>query len=286
MLVVAFAGQGSQRAGMGSTLFPRYRDVVNCANRILGYSLQDLCAAGGPRLTRTEFTQPAVFVVNKLLYEDTLANDGIVPDVMIGHSLGEINALHATGVLDFEEALQLVKARGAFMAEHNGNGAMVALVGERDQLLHEVSTNESEVYVANDNSPRQIVVAGTKDGIKRLSQRLSLQQAATVIPLAVSGPFHCPLMAGVDDRMGEYLEGCLLREPCIPVVSNYSAQPYRSDVMRTWLAKQVVSTVRWLETIQYLSGSGPLAVREIATSPVLTPLIEDCLKRMRESVMP
>jgi malonyl CoA-acyl carrier protein transacylase len=256
------------------------------ADRILGYSVAEVCARGGPALNQTELTQPAVFVVNKLLYEETLQRDGIEPDCVFGHSLGEINAIHAAGMLDFDDALRLVKKRAELMAKRNGSGMMAALVGDRDALVSEILRADLPVYLASDNSPRQIVVAGSHDAIRAFGERLERSQLAQMYPLAVSGPFHSPLMRDVDAELGEHLWTYTFKQPRIPVISNYAAQPYRLNDTTSFLARQLTHTVRWFDCIRYVAAMGPVLFRELGPKPVLSSLIEECLGSLLSSNPP
>jgi trans-AT polyketide synthase/acyltransferase/oxidoreductase domain-containing protein len=273
MIAYAFAGQGSQRRGMGEALFARYPRIVRAANEILGYSVEELCRSGDGRLRQTECTQPAVFVVNALTYLETHERLGTNPHYLLGHSLGELNALYAAGVFDFETALRIVKMRGKLMSRCP-DGAMAALLGERETLLSLI-TGMDDVYLANDNSARQIVVAGPRNALTALQSRVGA--AGEFIPLAVSGAFHSPLMQSARDAFASFLAEQTFRAPEIPVIANVSAAPHTVADLRTSLAEHLVRPVRWRDSITYLLQRGPMLFQEIGPSPVLAPLIRQII---------
>ncbi|MGY0408678.1 MAG: acyltransferase domain-containing protein, partial [Polaribacter sp.] len=184
---VLFPGQGSQYRGMGKELFKKYSKEVQKASEILGYDLEELCVKDSKRqLAKTEFTQPALYVVNYMQYREL----GITPDFVIGHSLGEYNALLAAGVFDFITGLRLVKKRGELMAAASG-GSMAAVLGlqieELKESLHEGGYHDLDI--ANYNTPTQTVISGPKDSIEKICNDFDAKKIR-IIPLFVTAPFH------------------------------------------------------------------------------------------------
>ena len=159
--IYVFPGQGSQKVGMGKELFDKYPDIINRADKILGYSIKTLCIEDPDgRLNKTEFTQPALYVVNALHYMNEIES-GPKPDFLAGHSLGEISALYASGVLTFEDGLTIVKKRGELMSNEQGGG-MAAVLGLSAEKNSEslLSNNLDKIDLANFNSPMQTVISG------------------------------------------------------------------------------------------------------------------------------
>ncbi|MBD3347401.1 MAG: acyltransferase domain-containing protein, partial [Chitinivibrionales bacterium] len=180
-----FAGQGSQKRGMGSDLFDKYEGLVEKADSILGYSIKELCLKNPDnRLIRTEYTQPALFFVNTLLYLEKIAKEK-KPDFLAGHSLGEYNALFAAGVFDIETSLRIVKKRGELMAEAQ-NGGMAAVIGIKSDALHAIlkQNNLGSIDIANYNSCFQTVISGPAEDIHNASAIFE-NAGARYIPLAV-----------------------------------------------------------------------------------------------------
>jgi trans-AT polyketide synthase/acyltransferase/oxidoreductase domain-containing protein len=267
-----FAGQGAQRAGMGAELFARYPAEVRAAGRLLGWPVEEVCAGHDGRLNRTEFTQPALFVVNALAFRDQVERTGLRPDYLAGHSLGELNALHAAGAFDFETGVRIVARRGELMARC-GPGAMAALLGEREPLQALLAETGTGVWLANDNTPRQVVVSGTPEAVAALEERVRGLGLADVVPLPVSGAFHSPLMAPAHHEFLAFLREQPLQPPAVPVVSNATARPYRAEELGQALADVLVRPVRWLESIRWLLRQGPLLFQEAGPGRVATSLV-------------
>ena len=177
MKVFMFPGQGSQKKGMGGDLFDQFPEITRTADEILGYSIKQLCLEDPDKqLGLTQFTQPALYVVNALTFMKR-SQDGETPDFVVGHSLGEFNALLAAGVYDFETGLRLVKERGRLMSEAKGGG-MAAVVGMQEPAVRDMiaAQGADQVDIANLNSPTQIVLSGPTDEIARLREQLVAQE--------------------------------------------------------------------------------------------------------------
>lgn len=271
--VFLFPGQGSQKLGMGEGLFARFPELTASADKELGYSISQLCLENpGRRLGATEFTQPALFVVNALSYYARVEG-GPKPDFMVGHSLGEYNALMAAGVFDFVTGLRLVRERGRLMAGASGGG-MAAIIGLPAARVAEILHNFAfdEVDVANYNSPQQTVISGPAADVLHVQQILK-EAGANVFPLNVSGAFHSRMMRTAEAEFRTLLEPVELKEPAIPVVANATAAFYELGSAKDTLARQITSPVRWTESIRFLLDRGPCDFHEIGPGQVLTKLV-------------
>lgn len=277
-----FPGQGSQYAGMGKTLaaaFPVARAVFEQADRALGFSIAQLCFEGPEdRLKLTENTQPALLAVSTAAYR-VLSEQGLKPDYVAGHSLGEYSALVAAGSLDFADAVRLVRKRGQYMqqAVPAGVGAMAALLklpdGKLEAILAEASQGEV-VAPANLNSPDQIVIAGHAGAVERAVELAKAAGARRAVLLPVSAPFHCPLMKPAQERLAADLETTEFRDLAIPLLNNWQAQPIRTGAeARRGLYEQVPNPVRWAESIRYLQAQGVSRFVEVGAGGILAGLL-------------
>lgn len=279
MLAFLFPGQGSQTRGMGGDLFDRvraYTAIEAEVDRLLGYSVRDLCANGpDSRLKDTRYTQPCLFVVNALHYYDALETHGS-PAVVAGHSLGEYNALMAAGAFDFLTGLRLVARRAELMAATSGGSMSAVLKLPADRILQLLDDEGVvDVDVANYNSPRQTVIAGPAAELARAADLLG-RAGGTCVPLAVSAPFHSRYMAGAAERFGEVLEQCAFQPLMLPVISNVTGRPHATSrgalSIRAALAQQITKPVRWAEGIRHLHRLGITTFVETGPGTVLTRL--------------
>jgi trans-AT polyketide synthase/acyltransferase/oxidoreductase domain-containing protein len=276
MRACVFPGQGAQFIGMGEGLFERYPGMTAEADEILGYSVKELCLGdSNGRLHQTQYTQPALYVVNALTYRSR-CDDGLPPpDFLAGHSLGEYNALWAAGVFDFETGLRLVQRRGDLMSRASG-GAMAAVIGCSWERAEEILRRNglAGIDLANDNTPFQVVLSGPAEDIAR-AEPLFSEIGATCVPLKnVSAAFHSRYMEPLAEPLGEMLDGVNLRDPKIPVISNVSARPHRPGEVKDHLRRQIREPVRWTGSIQYLLGEGVEEFEEVGPGGVLTKLIK------------
>ncbi|MDQ3068266.1 MAG: ACP S-malonyltransferase [Acidobacteriota bacterium] len=280
--IVLFPGQGSQVKGMGAELFGRYPDLTAEADRVLGYSIAELCL-DDPRdeLGRTQFTQPALFVANALTYRASLEDGAAPPACVAGHSLGEYNALLAAGCFDFATGVTLVKQRGELMGRVSGGGmsAVIGLEPDAIQAALESTEEGRRVDVANLNSFEQTVMAGPKEDLAAVKGTLEAAGARMVIPLNVSAPFHSRYMRDAQREFEGFLEGFEFRAPSIPVISNVTARPYGADAVRATLAGQIGNSVRWLDSMLYLLEMPEPGFREAGPGQVLTKLIKQIRKK-------
>lgn len=283
-IAFVFPGQGAQAVGMGKDAYDSNaaaRDIFDRADAALGFSISKLSFEGPEEeLRQTANTQPALLATSIALLE-AYKSHGVRPDFVAGHSLGEYSALVAAGVLGFEDAIRLVRARGQFMeqAVPSGKGAMAAVLGaERDELAAlcaDIASKVGLVELANVNCPGQIVVSGSAEGVAEVGSRGKEVGAKRVIPLEVSGPFHSSLMQPAADKLSAVLAKVSFNDAAVPVVANVHAQPVTSgEDLRKLLVKQVVSPVQWEDTIKWLILDGVDTFVEIGSGSVLSGLIK------------
>lgn len=274
MVAIVFPGQGSQRKGMGGDLFDEFAVWTSLADDILGYSIKRLCLEDpGRQLGETGYTQPALYVVNALSYLKKIRESDKLPDYVAGHSLGEYNALLAAGAFDFETGLLLVRERGKLMSRVSGGG-MAAVIGLNSDKVESILWYYQirGVEIANYNTPSQIVLSGSREEIKRISSIFE-KEGAIYIVLNVGGAFHSSYMSPLADEFGKYLDGFSFSDLKIPVISNYTARPYRQQEIKSNLTKQIDSPVKWTESISYIMSRGEVLFEEVGPGNVLTGLI-------------
>jgi [acyl-carrier-protein] S-malonyltransferase len=271
-----FPGQGSQSIGMGVDLqdIPVAKAKFKLAEKILGWSVLDLCQGDEATLACTLYTQPCLYVVESILI-DLLKEKVGLPQLVAGHSLGEYVALYAAEVFDFASGLKLVQKRAELMNSAEG-GKMAALMKfDRDQLTT-VLNNTPDVVLANDNSEAQVVISGTPSGVEDV---LSQVKAKKIMTLNVSGAFHSPLMEGAAEQFLTVLESIEFKEAKIPVISNVDPQPTTdSQVLKTRLAQQMTNSVRWWEAMMQFSQEGVTDIVEVGPGKVLCGLIKRTCK--------
>jgi malonyl CoA-acyl carrier protein transacylase len=280
--ICLFPGQGSQIHGMGADLFERYADWTAEADHILGYSIRTLCLED-PRneLGRTQFTQPALFVVNAMKYRARQESGKPAPDFVAGHSLGEYNGLHAAGVFDFATGLRLVERRGRIMAQVSGGGmaAVIGLDPGRIQALLDQTDAGRRLDVANFNSFDQTVIAGPTADLASVQPQFEQSGARAFIMLNVSAPFHSRYMREPQAEFGRFLTGFPLRPPAVPVIANATARPYEADAVQDTLARQIGHSVRWLDSMLYLLDQPAPEFEEVGPGTVLAKLLGQIKRR-------
>lgn len=279
-----FPGQGSQSAGMGKALaeaFPEAREIFARADEALGESLSTLCFQGPEEaLKLTANTQPAILVTSLAVHAVVQKRAAQQPTFVAGHSLGEWSALAAAGALSLEDAVRAVRQRGTFMqqAVPEGVGAMAAILGLEPAAVLAACSAAAEgqiVSPANFNSPEQTVIAGAAAAVERASAACKAAGAKRALPLPVSAPFHCALMAPVQPRLQGVIDGIAWRAPSVPVVTNVEATPCADPaILRRLLVEQVVAPVRWIEIVQALSKAGVTRVVELGPGKVLCGLVK------------
>ncbi len=284
MSTYMFPGQGSQKKGMGAALFEAYPDLEGSASDVLGYSVKALCLEDSEqRLGQTQYTQPAIYVVNAMHYRHKLNEGGQLPDFVIGHSLGEYNALHAVGAFSFEEGLALVKKRGELMAEAE-KGAMAAVIGPRPQQVQQVleQYNADVIDIANYNSPLQTVIAGPRESIVALEPIFDLIDASYTV-LNTSGAFHSRYMAEAKVKFEHYLDDYSFSSIQIPVLANTNALPYKAGNIKENLVEQIVQPVRWTKSIRRLLELGETEFFELGEGKVLTKFVKAIKRDMQHN---
>jgi len=282
MKTFMFPGQGSQSRGMGGELFDEFDELTKKADKILGYSIKELCLEDPRReLNKTQFTQPALYVVNAFSYYKKIKEMGEKPDFVIGHSLGEFNALLAADCFDFEAGLKLIKKRGELMSQVK-DGAMAAILNAtKDEIENILAENKlTNIDLANYNTPSQIVISGLLEEVGR-AEPFFQQGKILYYPLNTSGAFHSKFMEPSKEKFQKYLKRFKLSKLNIPVIANVTAEPYQDNKILDTLASQISSTVKWSESVQYLmelDNESEMEFIELGHGDVLTKLI-DTIKR-------
>jgi trans-AT polyketide synthase/acyltransferase/oxidoreductase domain-containing protein len=272
--VFMFPGQGSQAPGMGAELFERYPDLVAEADAILGYSIRELCLENPDgMLNSTDYTQPALYVVNVLSFLAKVRDEDIRPDFVIGHSLGEYNALYASGAFDFATGLKLVQKRGALMSNASGGG-MAAILGMNGDTVASAlaELGAGNIDVANFNSPGQTVISGIKADIETFAPQMKDKGARRVVILRVSGAFHSRYMKPAAKEFEAFLAGFSFGSLKVPCIANCSAEPYTDESIAANLVSQMYSSVRWIDTIRGLREKGADSFIEVGPGSVLSGL--------------
>ena len=257
------------------------RRVFEEADEALGFAISRLCYEGPEdQLKLTENTQPALLTVSIAAFE-VLRGEGMTPDYVAGHSLGEYSALVAAGSLRFADAVRLVRKRGQYMqsAVPPGVGAMAAILklpeGKLDAVLAEAAQGEV-VSAANLNSPDQVVIAGHAGAVNRAAELAKAAGARRAVLLPVSAPFHCSLMVPAQELLRADLDNTEFRDLACPLVNNWQAREIRLGAeAREGLYHQVPNPVRWLESIRYLAGHGVARSVEVGAGSVLTGLLRN-----------
>jgi [acyl-carrier-protein] S-malonyltransferase len=277
-----FPGQGSQYVGMGKALaeaFPEARAVFEAADDALGEKLSTVCFEGPEEaLKLTATTQPAILTVSVAAHAVFARRSPVGAAFVAGHSLGEYSALVAAEAMSLADALRSVRARGTFMQEAvpAGVGAMAAVLGLPPETVSAVCAQTAGAEVvscANFNEPAQTVIAGHAAAVERAGALLKAAGAKRVLPLPVSAPFHCALMAPVVPRLDEVLSKVAFQAPRVPVVTNVEAAP-NADAgrVKALLLSQVTGSVRWVECVQALQQAGVTKLIELGPGKVLSGL--------------
>ncbi|MBD1825611.1 ACP S-malonyltransferase [Cyanobacteria bacterium FACHB-DQ100] len=267
-----FPGQGSQAIGMGLDLLevPAAKAKFAQAEKILGWSVVEICQSTEDKVSQTLYTQPCLYVVETIL-ADLLKEKGRYPDYVAGHSLGEYSALYAAEVFDFEAGLRLMQRRAELM-DSASDGMMAALLGfDRDQL-EAVLAQTPDAVLANDNNSGQVVISGVPAAVEAVMSQVKSKRA---VKLNVSGAFHSPLMADAAAQFQTVLDSVNFKAAQVPVLSNVDPIPSRNaGELKSRLSRQMTGSVRWREiSLKFLEEQVDRVV-EVGPGKVLTGIIK------------
>jgi [acyl-carrier-protein] S-malonyltransferase len=279
MIAYVFPGQGAQFAGMGKDLYyksPIAKELFEKANSILGFRITDLMFAGTDEdLKQTKVTQPAIFLHSTILA--TVLGNSFRPDMVAGHSLGEFSALVANKSLSFEDGLVLVSKRAMAMQKacEKTPSTMAAIIGLDDKIVEDVCASIKEIVVpANYNSPGQLVISGSNEGIDKAIEALKEKGAKRALKLAVGGAFHSPLMELARMELEDAIRSTRFDKPVCPVYQNVNAKPSAEpEVIKSNLVSQLTSPVRWTQSILNMISDGATSFVEVGPGCVLQALI-------------
>ncbi|MFT7300298.1 MAG: [acyl-carrier-protein] S-malonyltransferase [Porticoccus sp.] len=281
-LAFVFPGQGSQKIGMLSELSEQYSivgETFTAASEVLGYDLWDLVQNGSQEgITLTECTQPLLLAASVAVWRVWLQEGGAQPSLMAGHSLGEWSALVCAGVIEFKDAVRLVRNRGVYMQEAvpAGEGAMAAIIGLDDELIKSICADAcqgEEVVAVNFNSPGQVVVAGNTAAVDRAISGCKEAGAKRALPLPVSAPFHTNLMQPAAERLADEIMATEFSVPQTLVVHNVNAQTEDDpERIKQLMIKQICSPVLWVDCVNTLTANGIDTVVECGAGKVLSGL--------------
>lgn len=281
-----FPGQGAQFVGMGKDLFDKSskaKDMFHKANNILKFKITDMMFDGTDEdLRQTKVTQPAVFLHSVILA--ALLED-FQPNLVAGHSLGEFSALVANKVLSFEDGLRLVAKRAAAMQKacELQPGTMAAVIGAEDKVVEEVcaSVKDKIVVAANFNSPGQVVISGSIEGVEEASKKMVEAGARRVLPLKVGGAFHSPLMEPARVELAEAINATKFNEGICPIYQNVTGQSVSDpEIIKKNLVSQLTSPVLWTQTMSNMISAGVRSVVEVGPGTVLQGLFKKVDKNM------
>ena len=270
-----FPGQGAQYIGMGKDLYDqssKAKDLFTKANKILKFKITDIMFDGTEEeLKQTNVTQPAIFLHSVILAK--LLGEGFNPDMVAGHSLGEFSALVANKSLSFEDGLKLVSKRAAAMQKacEVEPSTMAAIIGLEDKVVEDICKEIEDVVVpANYNTPGQLVISGSVPGIDKAIELLNEAGAKRALKLKVGGAFHSPLMEPSRVELAKAISATSFNHGICPIYQNVTGQPVNDpEIIKNNLIKQLVSPVRWTQTMQNMLADGASKIIEVGPGKVL-----------------
>ena len=279
MKAYIFPGQGAQFPGMGKDLFENSKiahQLFNDANEILGFKISDVMFNGSAEdLKQTSVTQPAIFLHSVILAMST--ENGITPDMVAGHSLGEFSALVVNKSISFEDGLKLVSIRANAMQKacENNPGTMAAVLGLEDNLVEKICQEINGVVVAaNYNCPGQLVISGELNAIESACEKLKKSGARRALVLPVGGAFHSPLMEEAKKELEDAINKTVFSDPICPIYQNVSGLPYSSEIeIKENLISQLTSPVKWTQSIKQMVKDGAQEFIEVGPGRVLQGLV-------------
>lgn len=280
MKAYVFPGQGAQFSGMGLDLYEKSelaQELFNKANNILGFSITDVMFEGTAEdLKQTKVTQPAIFLHSVILSK--LMGDQFSPDMVAGHSLGELSALVANNTLAFEDGLKLVSKRAIAMQKacEIKPSTMAAVLGLEDQIVEETcSKTEGVVVAANYNCPGQLVISGEIEAIKNACEQLKELGARRALVLPVGGAFHSPLMEPAREELAAAIEDTIFNKPSCPVYQNVTASAITNEnEIKSNLIQQLTAPVKWTQSVKQMIADGATSFTEIGPGKVLQGLVK------------
>lgn len=280
MKAYVFPGQGAQFVGMGKDLYdnnPEAKELFEKANDILGFRITDLMFEGTEEdLKQTKVTQPAIFLHSVLLAKSL--GDEFKPDMVAGHSLGELSALVAAGALSFEEGLKLVSARAHAMQKacEMKPSTMAAVLALPDEKVEELCDEVDDIVApANYNCPGQVVISGTIEGVDAACEKMLANGAKRALKLKVGGAFHSPLMMPAQEELAKAIEAAVFNTPVCPVYQNVDGKPHTDPAeIKENLIKQLTAPVRWTQDVEAMIADGADEFIELGPGNVLQGLVK------------
>lgn len=281
MIAIMFAGQGAQKIGMGKKFYDRYdfvKEIYNKASEVCGYDVADMCFNENDKLNDTRYAQSCIYTTNYAMYK--VIENKYKVDFFLGLSLGEYNAFQVAGAYSFEDGLKLIKRRGEIMADAfpKGDFGMAAIINvPYEKLQSLIDDFDGEVYIANYNTPKQIVVSGTTENLDKFSEIIK-ENKGLAIKLNVSGAFHSPFLNDASVLLAQEFDKIDINKVEKDVVSNYTAN-VATDVKDT-LVKQLTNEVKFCESIDYLVEKGVDTFIEVGSGKALSGFVKKINKEL------